>query len=94
MPWLDSIAPAKPDASMALDSLETKVVRFQPTDAKSLSAWLVQARVDGAWLSSVLPAGERLFILSGPDSRADVISVTAVDRVGNLSPATIVRRTP
>lgn len=94
MPWLDSIPPSKPDASMALDSLETKVVRFQPTDTKSLSSWLVQARVDGEWRTAVLPASERMFILSGSDARADVISVTAVDRVGNLSPAAVVRRTP
>jgi len=94
MPWLDSIAPGKPEASMALDSLETKVVRFQPSDSKILAAWLVQARVDGAWRSAVLPASERVFILSGPDARADAISVSAVDRVGNLSPAAIVRRTP
>ncbi len=94
MPWLDSIAPGKPVASIAIDSLETKVVRFVPSDAKPLSAWLVQVRVDGAWSSAILPSAERMYILSGPESRADAISVTAVDRVGNLSPAAILRRTP
>jgi len=94
MAWLDSVAPAKPVASIAIDSLETTVVRFEPGNDKSLSAWLIQSRVDSTWRSAVVPAAERMYILSGSDSRADVISVVAVDRVGNLSPAAILRRSP
>jgi hypothetical protein len=94
MPWLDSVPPATPQASIAIDSLETQVVRFEPADAKPLFAWLVQARVDGEWRTAILPAAERMFILPGPDAKADAISVIAVDRVGNLSPAAILRRTP
>jgi len=94
MPWLDSLAPGKPAAAIALDSLQTTVISFQPADTKSLSAWLVQIRVDSAWRSAILPAFERTFILSGPDARADAISVIAVDRVGNLSQAAVLRRTP
>ncbi len=94
MPWLDRGVPAMPDASIAIDSLETMVVRFQPADAKALSSWLVQVRTDGAWRNAILPAGERTIILSGPDARADAISVTAVDRVGNLSSPAILRRPP
>jgi uncharacterized lipoprotein YddW (UPF0748 family) len=94
MSWLDSLPPERPEARIALDSLGTTVLRFQPGGAKSVMSWLVRSRVGGVWHTAILPGPERTFILNSGELPADVVSVAAVDRVGNVGPAALVRRTP
>ena len=94
MSWLDSLPPEQPEARIALDSLGTTVLRFQPGGAKSVTSWLVQSRVGGVWHTTILPGPERTYILDSGESLADVINVAAVDRVGNIGPAVLLRRTP
>jgi uncharacterized lipoprotein YddW (UPF0748 family) len=94
MAWLDSIPPARPEAVIAIDSLGTTVVRFVAGDNKYVTSWVVQSRVRGVWYTAILPGTERTHILSGVETAADAISVAAVDRVGNIGPAAILRRTP
>jgi uncharacterized lipoprotein YddW (UPF0748 family) len=94
MPWLDSVPPARPTASIAIEALDASVIRFAPGDAEPAAAWVVQARIAGAWRTTILPGPERTHILTGDAARADVLSVTAVDRAGNASAPAILRRTP
>jgi hypothetical protein len=94
MAWLDSLPPELPDARIALDSLGTTVLRFQPGGGKSVTSWLVRSRVGDVWHIAILPGPERTYILNSGESPADAISVAAVDRVGNIGPAVLLRRNP
>ncbi len=94
MPWLDSLKPEPPTVTIAIDSLDVTVLRFEPGGSKPLASWLVQSRVGGTWLTTILPGPERTHILNGEEAKADAISVVVVDRVGNTSPAVILRRVP
>ena len=53
----------------------------------SPALWAVWRRVGGDWRFAVLPGGERRVDIAG----AHLISVSAVDRVGQLGPATLLR---
>lgn len=91
MPWLDRIAPNRPVASAARDSSVGVVVRFSPQARETIVRWLVQWRVSGAWHTTILPGAERRYILQDEHAAADLISVSAVDRNGNVSTAAVVR---
>ncbi len=90
-PWLDSIAPAGPNVRVT-DSTGSQVVRFEAQPGDSVWQWVVQARVAGAWHTTVLPRSRESLILQGPHAAADAVAVTAVDRTGNASAATVVPR--
>ena len=85
-PWLDRIPPDRPIASATRDAESGGiVVRFAPPERQTVSRWVIQARVNGVWYSSILPGDERRHILMGESADADLVSVSAVDRNGNLS---------
>lgn len=94
MPWLDSVPPDRPVATIAINSLDAAVIRIAPGGVEPVAAWVVQARVAGAWRIAILPGVERTHILTDGDARADVVSVTAVDRAGNVSAPALLRRAP
>jgi len=90
--WLDKIAPNRPSASASRDSVAGGiVVRFSPQSRQPIARWLVQARVDGGWHTTILPGAERGLILVESQSAADLVNVSAVDRNGNVSAAAVVR---
>lgn len=91
MPWLDRIAPSRPVASGARDSSVGVVIRFSPQARETIVRWLVQWRVSGSWHTTILPGADRRYILQNEHSAADLISVSAVDRNGNVSTAAVVR---
>jgi hypothetical protein len=74
------------------DSARRQVVRIEPQPDDSVWRWIVQSRVDGAWHTAILSASQRTHILGDDLSAADAIAVTAVDRSGNTSAATVVLR--
>jgi uncharacterized lipoprotein YddW (UPF0748 family) len=81
-PWLDSIPPDKPKLTIG----ESRAGwRFQWESSGSEPAWLwvLQFRTNEIWTTEILPANEttRTFFNSQPD----VVSISAVDRTGNLS---------
>ena len=85
-PWLDTIPPDRPIASATRDAESGGIiVRFAPPESQTVSRWVIQARVNGVWYSNVLPGDERRHILMGESAGADLVSVSAVDRNGNLS---------
>jgi uncharacterized lipoprotein YddW (UPF0748 family) len=82
MPWLDSIPPDKPK----LTTGESRAgLRFQWDTSGGEPAWLwvLQFRTNEVWTTEILPADQtsRTFF----DSKPDVVSISAVDRTGNLS---------
>ena len=48
--------------------------------------WVVQSRALGAWTTTILPGDQHDHVLAGPEAQADVVSVVALNRVGNQSP--------
>lgn len=91
--WLDRVAPSRPVVRAVRDSSTGEpVVRFTPQERQRIWQWIVQSRVDGIWRTTLLPGTERTHILRDDESAADVVGVSAVDRTGNVSATTIIRR--
>jgi uncharacterized lipoprotein YddW (UPF0748 family) len=101
-PWLDRRIPVRPIAAVRVDSISgDRVLDLRPgIEGVATTAtgpvnvvrvpwlWVVQTRADSAWSTTVLPGSESRHVLGvrGAAPVADVW-VTAVDRVGNASPA-------
>ena len=93
-PWLDKTPPQAPNARMVSDTSGAPLIRLAAKGRERVRLFAVQLRIAGAWRTRVLPAGASTYILSPEDAGADVIAVRALDRAGNESAATIVRRAP
>ncbi len=93
LPWLARGAVLAPTAAPRLHARLGHVLIDPGLDAAGLPAtpsptlWAVWRRVGSNWRFAVLPGGERRIEIAG----AQLISVSAVDRVGQLSPATLLR---
>jgi len=87
-PWLDDDPPLRPTAR--LDG--TTRVTFRPEGRQSVWWWVVQARTEGVWRTTILPGHARSHIFNGGQGAADLVAVTAVDRAGNLSEAVVLPR--
>ena len=60
--------------------------RFEPGDDAAPWAWLVRVRRDGRWTTEVLPGWRRAYRIE-PGAPVERMAVSAVDRLGNESPA-------
>jgi uncharacterized lipoprotein YddW (UPF0748 family) len=83
-PWLAERTPEKPKVLVKSDAASTAT--WQAGSGSKPSLWVVQTRLKGEWRTEILP--------SSRNSRAwsdlpQVISVFAVDRVGQASPPTV-----
>jgi uncharacterized lipoprotein YddW (UPF0748 family) len=91
-PWLDKSGPGRPIAAAARDSAAGMVsVRFTPQARQAVSRWVVQVRANGAWVTHLLAGAERRFDLRDEARSIDLLSVSAVDRNGNLSVPAVIR---
>ena len=81
-PWLDATSPGAPTLRVA----GTRVA-IEPGAGKPVAHWAVWRRVAGAWHFAVLVGTERSLAIDG----ADLLSVSAVDRIGNESAAHTLR---
>ena len=98
-PWLDARAPAVPAApKVAVRSAQPNgdpTLALTPAGKGVVRWWAVQLRADGVWRTIVLEGNVRTArlpeLLRGADAVADVVAVSAVDRVGNVSEPTILR---
>ncbi len=94
-PWLGDVALPRPAVDVATaPRTGALVAHLTPGGKRRPWQWVVQARVNGAWRSAILPGSAREFTLAGNGRNADAVSLIAVDRVGNASaPAMVVRAT-
>ena len=94
-PWLGAARPARPTARVRRDTVAggLAVTMAPAASGKAPRLWVVQARFPGGWSTAVLPGWQRTHTLTTSDSAAApaVVAVTAVDRLGNASPAALVR---
>jgi uncharacterized lipoprotein YddW (UPF0748 family) len=93
-PWLAKRAPEAPPARLVTDTAGAPLIRIAPKGRERIRQWAVQLHLQAGWRLRMLPASASTYILSPEDAGADVIAVRAIDRAGNESAATIVRRTP
>jgi len=91
-PWLDAVPPARPKLA-AGGSRGRVCFQWTASAGKPVWLWVLQFRTHGFWTTEALPAGQtsRTFF----DSQPEVVSISAVDRTGNISlPAVFGRTAP
>ena len=101
-PWLGGPLPGPPrlsaagvrvriepavDAASTASAPTAAVPPITPSAAPSPTLWAVWRRVGSEWRFAVLPGSERRIDTAG----ANLLSVNAVDRVGQLGPSTLLR---
>lgn len=82
-PWLDDRPPPAPRLRLAGTE-----VAIEPGAGEAAARWALWRRIDGRWRFDVLPGARLRFDAAG----ADAVVVSAVDRVGNAGPRTLLRR--
>ena len=95
-PWLGTRSPLAPKVTVSPgDTSDEQTLALTPAGKDIVRWWAVQLRADGAWRTVVLEGITRSVrlpdLLRDSAAVADVIAVSAVDRVGNASEPTIVR---
>jgi len=86
-PWLASISPGKPKLTVVEDSRASLRVRWESA-GNPAGLWVLQFRTSRAWKTEILPAARTNWAFAKP--APEWISISAVDRIGNLSlPAAI-----
>lgn len=89
--WLDSAPPPKPKLNVVASSDSSVKLSWGPAAGEKVWRWVLQFRRGGAWTTWILPAEWRSHILDGEPP--DVLALSAVDRVGNMSsPMTLATR--
>jgi uncharacterized lipoprotein YddW (UPF0748 family) len=81
-PWLASIPPGKPKLTVAEDSRASLRLQWEST-SNPASQWVLQFRTNQVWATEILPADRTNWAFAKP--APDLISISAVDRVDNLS---------
>lgn len=100
MPWLSRVPPVRPVVRTVLDSATgSTTLRITPAGKSVVRWWVVQLRdsTPAPWRTAILPSAQRSYVLTATDSTPvpAEVRVTAINRVGLESAATVVpRRTP
>ena len=81
-PWLDDQPPPAPTLRKA-----GSLVHIEPGAGEAAARWAVWRRQGGQWRFAVLPGAQRQVDPAG----ADILAVSAVDRVGNQGPQHLLR---
>jgi uncharacterized lipoprotein YddW (UPF0748 family) len=90
--WLDSFPPEKPKLIVAENTRTNLRVRWENSAGESAWLWVLQFHgTNNVWATEILPAGRTNYNFG--NSSPDIISVQAVDRVGNSSPPAALKKT-
>jgi len=90
VPWLNRSRPGKPGlTAMIVPRTGEVVINWSPAGKETAARWVIQTRTKGMWKTELLPSGGSGRRFTSPP---DTVTVSAVDRFGNLSPAAAVRR--
>ena len=90
-PWLDSFPPDKPTLTATIQKNSGASASWQSV-GQPAQLWLLQFRgTNNVWTTEILPASQNNYDFE--NSSPDIISIRAVDRVGNLSQPTSLKRT-
>jgi len=89
MPWLNSNSPDQPKLFVTINARTNLVARWEITTNQMLKSWILQCcGTNNLWTTQILPANQTGCTFTS--WMPDIISVSAVDRFGNISsPATV-----
>jgi len=91
-PWLDSFPPDKPVLAVVESSRASLQVSWGNPGGEPAWLWVLQSRANnGGWTTEILPAEQTTHTFS--NAIPDVVSISAVDRTGGLSPAAAIKKT-
>ncbi len=95
-PWLDKIAPPRPAVTLQYDAAKDRFeMLWQPAETEPVARWLVQTRTDGKWESFITTAVSKSGNIVKSGGRfPELVSLVAVDRAGNTSPAAVLEQRP
>jgi uncharacterized lipoprotein YddW (UPF0748 family) len=85
-PWLDSTPPDKPQLAIT-ESRAGQRFQWEIAGGEPAWLWVLQYRTNEVWTTEILPASQTAHTFF--DAAPDVISIRAVDRLGNLSEPTV-----
>ncbi len=91
-PWLGRTPPGQP--TVALHTDERPTITMTPAQGETAWLWIVRARFGDGWTTDIVPGRQTTHTLEVPDpaTAPDVVTVSAVDRLGNEGPVAVVRR--
>ena len=85
-PWLATTNQPSPKLTVTTGNNSARV-RWEYGGGEGPRNWLLQSRADGNWTTQIFPGGQTDFYFNS--CRPDAVSLRAVDRLGNLSEATV-----
>ena len=88
-PWLDSIPPGKPKLTVVENSRSSLRLHWETADDPAW-LWVLQFRTNQVWTTEILPAIRTNWSFAKP--APDLISISAVDRVGNPGSSAALRK--
>lgn len=94
-PWLDATPPGKPKFTVTLVTSGKKnsvSACWENAGGEPAWKWVLQYRTKEGWTTEILTANQTAKTF--PDSAPDVIAISAVDRVGNVSQPVVLKKTP
>jgi uncharacterized lipoprotein YddW (UPF0748 family) len=83
-PWLAGSPPDRPRLTATIRNPSSVSLRWETSGAKPAWLWILQSQTNQVWTTQILPAGVTAWTFG--NSRPDVVSIRAVDRLGNESP--------
>ena len=91
-PWLNPFSPGKPRISATTNASANLVVRWAMATNEIPESWVLQYRgTNGFWTTQILPANQTGCVFAR--SKPEVISISAVNRYGNISPPAAIQKT-
>lgn len=84
--WLGSGTLEKPEVSF-----ESLRLSWSLKDSTAAKSWALQIKRDGKWTMEVLPITSTSRVFE-KDELPEAVAITAIDRVGNASPAVVIER--
>ncbi len=93
-PWLDKTVPPRPALTLQYDPLRDRFeMLWQSAEAEPVGRWLVQTCTGGRWESFVTAAASKSGNIVKSGGRfPELVSLIAVDRAGNISPAAVMEQ--
>jgi uncharacterized lipoprotein YddW (UPF0748 family) len=88
-PWLGSNPPDRPALSATIEKKSGANVHWQ-VNGEPAWKWIFQFETNGIWTTEILPANQTNTIFDS--LKPDVVSVRAMDRLGNLGPPVALKR--
>ncbi len=88
-PWLDSIPPGKPKLTVVENSRSSLRLHWETADNPAW-LWVLQFRTNQVWTTEILPAIRTNWSFAKP--APDLISISAVDRLGNPGSSAALRK--